>query len=92
MARSVDVSFTQSFKGEDCCRGLQVFKQLTHIEELDLSDTGVEDLGLQHLSKLKQLNTLNISYSGDVGFTIIFLPCIHHSHLTATLLLHRGDR
>ena len=84
-----------SFNGKYCCRGLQVFKQLTHIEELDLSDTGVEDLGLQHLSKLKQLNTLNISYSGDVGFTTIFhlaSTTVVESHLTAFVLQHRGDR
>lgn len=37
---------------------------LTSLEELDLSDTSVSGAGLRHLSKMKQLQSLDISYSG----------------------------
>lgn len=37
---------------------------LTNLEQLELSDTDVEDAGLRHLAKLKKLFRLDISYTG----------------------------
>jgi len=46
---------------------MAVFQQLTNVQELDLSDTGIDDQGLQYLSRLKKLNHLNLSYSGHTS-------------------------
>jgi hypothetical protein len=44
---------------------LQVARGLTSLEELNLSDNiDVRDLGLAHLTALRNLRALNLSYSG----------------------------
>lgn len=47
------------------CRATLGLQELTCLEELDLSETGMDDLGLQNLRSVKALNTLNVSYTGE---------------------------
>ena len=45
-------------------RSTIALQSLSSLEELDLSETGIDDLGLQNLRKVKKLTTLNVSYTG----------------------------
>ena len=45
-------------------RGLRSAAELTALEDLNLSDTGVTDAGMQALSCMKRLRALNLSYTG----------------------------
>ena len=47
-------------------RATNALRSLSSLEELDLSETGIDDLGLQNLCKLMKLNTLNVSYTGGL--------------------------
>ena len=38
--------------------------ELTALEDLNLSDTGVTDAGMQALARMKRLRALNLSYTG----------------------------
>ena len=48
-------------------RGLRSVSELTMLEDLNLSDTGVTDAGMQALSRMKRLRALNLSYTGALA-------------------------
>ena len=48
----------------EICRATLAVRTLSSLEELDLSETGIDDLGLQNLCKARKLKTLNVSYTG----------------------------
>lgn len=48
------------------CRATLALQSFDSLEEVDLSETGIDDLGLQNLRRVKKLTTLNVSYTGEI--------------------------